>query len=58
VQEDAEWYDPMTLKGSEGPCFVCKRPTDRIDLSFEAPYCGSPECEQQIRLDLESGLWG
>jgi hypothetical protein len=33
-------------------CFVCKQPTMRLDINYEAPFCNSPECNKSIHADL------
>lgn len=48
------WVDSNTfLADKEEPCFMCKAPTKRLDIHFEGHYCGSAECEEAIRRDLE-----
>ena len=34
------------------PCFICKQPTTRLDICFEAPFCNSKACNQQIANDV------
>lgn len=48
------WYDPSTLHTDEsGVCFICKRPTNRLDIDYHGHFCGSEECNDFIRQDLE-----
>lgn len=49
------WFDPITFLSQAGyePCFVCGNLTKRVDVCFEAFYCGSYKCDKQIRDDLE-----
>lgn len=48
------WYDPSGFH-SDDPhvCFICHRPTCRIDIDFDGAFCNSEECNEVIRLDLE-----
>lgn len=50
------WVDPDGFidDSREGKCFICKQPTRRVDISYEGHYCGSTECEEEIRKDLEN----
>ena len=41
------------LTDYEGPCFMCKNLTKRVDVNYEGYYCGSDSCEEAIRQDLE-----
>jgi hypothetical protein len=43
----------LILEGHE-PCFICKRPTLRLDTCFEAPFCDSDECNVFITKDWEA----
>ena len=36
-----------------GGCFVCRRMTHRFDMTFQAFYCDSRECNEKITEDLE-----
>lgn len=48
------WYDNITMHSdTEGQCFMCQRPTHKIDVAYVAYYCGSFACDQAIRADLE-----
>ncbi|ASN73279.1 hypothetical protein SEA_WARPY_249 [Streptomyces phage Warpy] len=53
------WYDPSGLH-SDDPhvCFICQRPTSRIDIDFHGAFCNSEECNEVIRLDLERANGG
>lgn len=48
------WYDPSGFH-SDDPhvCFICERPTSRVDIDFHAAFCGSEECNNRVRQDLE-----
>lgn len=48
------WYDPSGFH-SDDPhvCFICSRPTSRIDIDFHAAFCNSEECNDDVRRDLE-----
>ncbi len=47
------WYDQITFRANrEGRCFICKQATLRIDVCFEAYYCGSLSCTETIENDL------
>ncbi|ASR77901.1 hypothetical protein FDI38_gp065 [Streptomyces phage Peebs] len=48
------WYDPSGFH-SDDPhvCFICGRPTGRIDIDFHGAFCNSEECNEVIRQDLE-----
>ncbi|ASR77463.1 hypothetical protein FDI36_gp058 [Streptomyces phage NootNoot] len=49
------WYDPSTLHTDEpGVCFMCKTPTHRLDIDYHGHFCGSDECNEAIRRDLEA----
>lgn len=50
------WVDPNGFQDytREGKCFICKTPTRRVDIHYEGHYCGSNECEEKIRKDLEN----
>lgn len=48
------WIDHTGwLADTPGLCFICKQETKRLDIDFAGYYCGSNECEEQIRKDLE-----
>lgn len=53
------WYDPSGFH-SDDPhvCFICGRPTGRIDIDFHGAFCNSEECNEVIRLDLERANGG
>lgn len=53
------WYDPSGFH-SDDPhvCFICQRPTGRIDIDFHGAFCNSEECNEVIRLDLERANGG
>ncbi|AST15432.1 hypothetical protein SEA_SAMISTI12_247 [Streptomyces phage Samisti12] len=48
------WYDPSGFH-SDDPhvCFICGRPTGRIDIDYHGAFCNSEECNEVIRQDLE-----
>ncbi|QNN98457.1 hypothetical protein SEA_LILMARTIN_249 [Streptomyces phage LilMartin] len=48
------WYDPSGFH-SDDPhvCFICNRPTGRIDIDYHGAFCNSEECNEVIRQDLE-----
>lgn len=41
------------LSETVGDCFMCGAKTNRVDLCYNGYYCGSQECEDQIRIELE-----
>lgn len=47
------WY-----KERAQPCFICKKPTHRLDIDYHGYYCMSTECEDFIRKDLERANGG
>lgn len=48
------WYDPSGFHSDEPHvCFICNRPTGRIDIDFHGAFCNSVECNEVIRQDLE-----
>jgi len=48
------WIDQSAwLADRAEPCFICKTPTKRLDVDYSGHYCGSTECEEVIRKDLE-----
>lgn len=48
------WYDPSGFHTDVASvCFICERPTHRLDIDFHAHFCGSDECNQRVREDLE-----
>ncbi len=53
------WYDPSGFH-SDDPhvCFICGRPTGRIDIDFHGAFCNSEECNEVIRQDLERANGG
>ncbi|QBP30991.1 hypothetical protein KNU49_gp063 [Streptomyces phage EGole] len=53
------WYDPSGFH-SDDPhvCFICGRPTGRIDIDFHGAFCNSEECNEVIRIDLERANGG
>ena len=47
------WVSSTTfLADKEGPCFMCKTLTKRLDVCFEGYYCGSDECDAAIDAEL------
>lgn len=46
------WYDMSGFAGEIGPCFICNRLVDRIDIDYEGNFCNSKECNQFIEDDL------
>jgi hypothetical protein len=50
------WLDPSGFKSTRGngPCFICERPTRRIDINYGAYFCDRQECRDRIRADLEA----
>lgn len=49
------WVDSGAfLADKPGPCFICKTQTKRLDVCYDGYYCGSDECEEEIRKDLEN----
>ena len=46
------WYDMSGFQGEVGPCFICNRLVDRVDIDFHGHFCNSKECNQQIEDDL------
>ena len=53
------WYDPSGFHSDEPHvCFICGRPTGRIDIDFHGAFCNSEECNEVIRLDLERANGG
>ena len=46
------WYDMGGFAGEVGPCFICNRLVDRIDIDYHGHFCNSEECNQQIMDDL------
>lgn len=53
------WYDPSGFHSDEPHvCFICGRPTGRIDIDFHGAFCNSEECNEVIRLDLEQANGG
>jgi hypothetical protein len=53
------WYDPSGFHSDEPHvCFICQRPTGRIDIDFHGAFCNSEECNEVIRLDLERANGG
>lgn len=53
------WYDPSGFHSDEPHvCFICNRPTGRIDIDFHGAFCNSEECNEVIRLDLERANGG
>ncbi|QJD50960.1 hypothetical protein KNV00_gp059 [Streptomyces phage Bmoc] len=53
------WYDPSGFHSDEPHvCFICSRPTGRIDIDFHGAFCNSEECNEVIRQDLERANGG
>jgi hypothetical protein len=53
------WYDPSGFHSDDSlVCFICQRPTSRIDIDFHGAFCNSEECNEVIRLDLERANGG
>lgn len=53
------WYDPSGFHSDEPHvCFICQRPTGRIDIDFHGAFCNSEECNEVIRLELERANGG
>lgn len=53
------WYDPSGFHSDEPHvCFICQRPTSRIDIDFHGAFCNSEECNEVIRIDLERANGG
>jgi hypothetical protein len=46
------WFDSCTFKVEPEPCFYCGAETDRLDINFEAHYCGTHS--EEIAADLRS----
>jgi endogenous inhibitor of DNA gyrase (YacG/DUF329 family) len=56
------WYDSSgfrqtvtTEAGSKSilsPCFICGKPTDRVDIDYHGIFCNSEACNKQIDDDL------
>lgn len=52
------WYDQITFRQPDGPCFMCGQPTDRVNVCFEAHFCDSAECNGKIAADLAALMDG
>ncbi|QDH94069.1 hypothetical protein SEA_EVY_235 [Streptomyces phage Evy] len=53
------WYDPSGFHSDDSlVCFICQRPTHRVDIDFHGAFCNSEECNEVIRLDLERANGG
>lgn len=49
------WMDPsgmITPDKEEGPCFICGRYTNRIDIDYQGYFCDSYACVLTIDFDL------
>jgi hypothetical protein len=46
------WYDMSGFAGELGPCFICNRLVDRIDIDYHGNFCNSKECNDFIEEDL------
>lgn len=46
------WLDPCTFVADGGSCFFCGKETDRVDINYEAYYCGTHE--EEIAADIRS----
>lgn len=48
------WINSNTFMGSHPePCFICHKPTYRIDLCFEGHFCGEEGCWTAAAEDLK-----
>jgi hypothetical protein len=52
------WLDPSGFHAPFGTCFICKLLTSRVDIDYQGHYCGSSECEEAIRKNLERANGG
>ncbi len=55
-QHGTTWLDAsgmLNVWEAGTKCFVCKEPTSRLDVCYEAPFCNSISCNREIADDLE-----
>lgn len=49
------WIDRSGMLTEEKyPCFMCKRPTTRVDIDFHGYFCNSYACNLQIDQELKN----
>lgn len=49
----ALWYDANGFKAENaGECFICKTPTDRVDINFLTFFCNAASCIDSIAAQL------
>ena len=47
------WYDQNGFKAANvGQCFICKHPTDRVDINFLTFFCNTGACNRRIETFL------